>query len=329
MSYEALASTNAGIAPIDQVIDRIRKVHGGWGRSTTVEEMRRDWDALLWSDAVAAQSEEVSAHAVDATLIASAEALPDTVLLYLHGGGFQVGSVRSHRDLIARLSKAAGCRALAIDYRLSPEHRFPAALKDCIAAYQWLLEQGVAPTRIAIAGDSAGGGLALSTMLVLRERGMQLPAAAVVLSAWTDLTATGESYESRADADPLNQRRTIQAMARAYLGDSADPRDPLVSPLFANLAGLPPLLIQVGDREIVLDDSRRFAKKARAAGVEVELEVWDGMIHVFQQFALELPEASLAIESIGRFLRRHWQVSQRAAAQESALVKAKGDARRD
>jgi epsilon-lactone hydrolase len=307
------ASANAGIAPIDLVIDRIKKVQGSWNRTTTVDQMRQDWDALMWSDAVAAQSEKVLAQGVDATWIAASAGTPDTVLLYLHGGGFQVGSVRSHRDLIARLSKAAGCRALAIDYRLAPEHRFPAALNDAVAAYKWLLDQGVAPKKIAFAGDSAGGGLALSTLIVLHEQGVPLPAAAVVLSAWTDLSVTGASYETRSEADPINERRMIRAMARAYLGDSIDPREPPVSPLFANLTGLPPLLIQVGDREILLDDSRIFAEKARAAGVDVQLEIWDGMIHVFQQFASELVEARLAIDSIGRFLSQHWQLAQGTA----------------
>lgn len=308
MTAEAPGGAISGVAPIDVVIDRIRKVYGSWGRATSVDQMRRDWDTLFWSDTVAAVSEKVSAHGVDAAWIAAEGSRRDTVLLYFHGGGFRVGSTRSHRDLIARLSRAARCRALAIDYRLAPEHRFPAPLHDAVAAYQWLLEQGVAPSRIAIAGDSAGGGLALSLLLVLREQAIPLPAAAAVLSAWTDLAATGKSYDSRAAADPIHQRGMIQATARAYLGDSTDPREPLASPLFADLSGLPPLLIQVGDRETVLDDSRNFAAKARAAGVPVELEVWDGMIHVFQQFASELPEARLAIDSIGRFLRRHWQV---------------------
>lgn len=307
MTRATPGAANSGTAALDRVVERIRKVYGGWDRTTTIDQMRRDWDELLWSDAVAAQSEQVSAQGVDATWIVATQARPDAVLLYLHGGGFQVGSVRSHRDLIARLSRAAGCRALAIDYRLAPEHRFPAALNDAVAAYQWLLDRGIAPASIAIAGDSAGAGLALSTLLVLRERYLPLPAAAVVLSAWTDLAATGDSYESRAAADPLNQRRMVEAMARKYLGDSGDPRDPLASPLYADLAGLPPLLMQAGDRETVLDDSRNFAAKARAAGVQVQLEVWDGMIHVFQQFAAELPQAGLAIDSIGRFLRRHWQ----------------------
>lgn len=143
------AGANAGPAPIDAVIDRIRKVQGRWNRTTTAELMRRDWDALMWSDAVAARSQRVSAHGTDAAWIDAAEGTPDTVLLYFHGGGFQVGSVKSHRDLIARLSRAAGCRALAIDYRLAPEHRYPAALQDAVAAYRWLIEQGIAPDRMA------------------------------------------------------------------------------------------------------------------------------------------------------------------------------------
>ena len=163
MMHATPGTANSGTAAIDRVIERIRKVYGGWDGTTTIDQMRRDWDTLLWSDSVAAHSEKVSAHGVDATWIVAAEARPDEVLLYLHGGGFQVGSVRSHRDLIARLSRASGCRALAIDYRRAPEHRFPAALNDAIAAYQWLLEQGVAPARIAIAGDSAGGACQIDT----------------------------------------------------------------------------------------------------------------------------------------------------------------------
>lgn len=308
MMQETTASLNGGLAPIDSVIERVRRVYASWTRTTTVDQMRHDWDELFWSDAFAAESVPVLANGINAKWIVAAGARPDKVLLYLHGGGFQVGSVRSHHDLIARLSAAAGCRALGINYRLAPEHRFPASIEDATLAYRWLLDQGNEPKNIAFAGDSAGGGLALSTLLALREQGIQLPAAAVVLSVWTDLTATGASYETRSQADPIHQRRMMLAMARNYLGDSADPRDPLASPLFADLSGLPPLLIQVGDRETVLDDSIRFAEKARAAGVEAQLEVWDDMIHVFQQFAPELPQASLAIESIGRFLKKHWRV---------------------
>lgn len=308
MSREVLEVQPPGPPPIESVIERVKSVYGSWTRMTGVEQMRRDWDDLFWTDAFPATSVMVSAGGVDASWVDAAGADPKKALLYFHGGGFQVGSVRSHRDVIARLSAAAGCRALGINYRLAPDHRFPAPIEDAITAYRWLLKQGFEPKNIALVGDSAGGGLALSTLLALREQAMPLPAAVAVMSVWTDLTASGESYETRAKTDPIHQRRMILAMAKNYLGDAGDSRDPLASPLFADLHGLPPVLLQVGDRETVLDDSRNFAKRAREAGVDVQLEVWDEMIHVFQQFTTDLPEAGLAIDSIGRFLKKHWLV---------------------
>lgn len=197
---------------------------------------------------------------------------------------------------------------LAINYRLAPEYRFPAPIEDAIAAYGWMLDQGLKPENIAFAGDSAGGNLVLAAMLSLRERSRPLPAAGVLMSPWTDLAATGASYTSRADADPIHQRSMILALAKNYLGPDRDPCNPLASPLYADLAGLPPLLIQVGDRETVLDDSIMFADKARAAGVDVELQVWDGMIHVFQMFGAELAEARRAIDSIAGFLGNQLQI---------------------
>jgi monoterpene epsilon-lactone hydrolase len=292
-------------APIDTVIARVRKVYGGWGRSTTVEQMRRDWDELFGSNAVSATVEPVSADGVDALWVAAPDARRDKVVVYFHGGGFQVGSMRSHRELMACISEAGACCVLGVDYRLAPEHRFPAALHDACAAYEWLLAQGVRAADIALAGDSAGAGLVLSALLLLRDAARPLPAAAVLMSAWTDLTASGQSYETRAQSDPIHQRRMILAMARSYLGDEGDARDPLASPLFADLKGLPPLLMQVGDRETVLSDSTQFAEKARAAGVHVELEVWEHMVHVFQQFPSELVEARKALQSIGAFLQAH------------------------
>ena len=292
-------------APIERVIERIKKVYGSWNKTTTVAQMRDDWDDLLWSDTFPAKTEAVSANGVDAMWIDAADAAADKVLLYFHGGGFRVGSVRSHRDLIARISAGANCRALGVNYRRSPEHHFPAPIEDAMSAYQWLLDQGFLPNHIALVGDSAGGGVALSLLLALRAKNLPLPAAAVTMSVWTDLSASGESYITRAAADPIHQQRMIQGMAKAYL-NGAVPRDPQASPLFADLHGLPPLLLQVGDRETVLDDSRNFVAKACAAGVDAELEVWDGMIHVFQQFTSELPEALQAIESIGCFLKKHW-----------------------
>jgi acetyl esterase/lipase len=275
--------------------------------------MRRDWDELFWSDRVPCTTEDLSASGVRARWIAAPNARADHVLMYLHGGGYKMGSLASHHDLMARLSAAARCRVLGVDYRLLPEHRFPAPVDDALAVYHWLLEQGFAPQHLAIAGDSAGGGLTAATLVALRDSGKPLPAAAVMLSAWTDLAADGPSYITRADADPIHQRPMIQALAAQYLGPEGDPRDPLASPLYADLAGLPPLLLQVGDRETGLDDSILFAEKARQAGVEVELEVWPQMIHVFQQFAEDLPQAREAIARIGGFLEQKWQTHMRSA----------------
>jgi acetyl esterase/lipase len=301
----AHAGDDIATAPIDLAIARIRAVYRGWNRETTVEQMRSDWDTAFGGSAAAVTCEHVSAGGVDGEWISSAHAPADKAILYFHGGGFRIGSVTSHRDLIAQIGLASGCRVLAINYRLAPEHRFPAALDDALAAYGWMLDQGLQPCDIAFAGDSAGGNLVLAAMLAFRERGLPLPISAVLMSPWTDLAATGASYVSRAEADPIHQRPMILALAKNYLGGQGDPCDPLVSPLYADLAGLPPLLIQVGDRETVLDDSVMLADLARAAGVDVHLEVWDGMIHVFQMFGAELAEAQQAIASIAQFLNRH------------------------
>ncbi|MGO9357881.1 MAG: alpha/beta hydrolase [Xanthobacteraceae bacterium] len=308
----AVEEGNSGITaatPLEAVVERIRRVYRGWTRDTSVARMRADWDAAFGACTVPARCERLSVDGVDAEWIAAGKVQDDKAILYFHGGGFRIGSVSSHRELIARVSGACGCRALAINYRLAPEHRFPAAVEDAVTAYRWLLRQGLKPEAIAMVGDSAGGNLALAAMLLLRDRGVPLPAAAVLMSPWTDLAATGDSYVSRADTDPIHRRPMILALARNYLGEGGDPRDPLASPLYAELAGLPPLLIQVGDRETVLDDATMLAGKAEAAGVQVQIEVWDGMIHVFQMFAVELPEARAAIASIGQFLSMHLQLS--------------------
>lgn len=233
---------------------------------------------------------------------------PARTILYFHGGGYYFCSPRSHRSLVFELARRANTRTFSLDYRLAPEHRFPAALDDSVAAYRQLLAEGTPAESIVIAGDSAGGGLALATLVALRDAGDALPAGGLLFSPWTDLAATGASYESRATADPIHQRAMIKALAKNYLGEHGDPRDPLASPLYADVAGLPPLLIQVGDRETVLDDSTSFADKARAAGVEVELEVWDNMIHVFQMFGTELAEARQAVASIAKFLARRLHI---------------------
>jgi epsilon-lactone hydrolase len=298
--------------PIDVVIGRVKQVYRSWSRATTVVQMREDWDTLFGGVHVDADIEPVilratSTPALAGQWITANGARSDRVVLYLHGGGFQVGSSFSHLELMSGISQAAQARVLGLDYRRAPEHRFPAALNDTIEAIDWLVAQGFDPGAIAIAGDSAGAGLALSTLVSLRDAGRALPVAAVLMSAWTDLTASGASYENRALSDPIHQRAMILAMARNYLGTDSDARQPLASPLFADLRGLPPLLMQVGDRETVLSDSTVFADKARAAGVSVKLEVWEEMIHVFQQFPAELIQAREARASIGAFLREHFQ----------------------
>ena len=246
--------------------------------------------------------EPVTAGGVPAAWIDAPGVRRDAVMLYLHGGAYCIGSILSHRAHVARLAEACGLRALLLDYRLAPEHPFPAAVEDAVAAYRWLLERGTSPRRLVVAGDSAGGGLTLATLVALRDRGVPLPAAGVCISPWTDLALSGATMESRAAVDPLCQRATLGRAAAAYLG-ARDARTPLASPLYADLHGLPPLLIHVGDAETLLDDATRLAERARAAGVEVTSEVWDDMIHVFHVFAPLLPEATQALAKIGRFVR--------------------------
>ncbi|MEZ5820431.1 MAG: alpha/beta hydrolase [Xanthobacteraceae bacterium] len=289
---------------VESAIERIRSVYRSWNRETSATQMRRDWDAAFAACTIPVSRQEIIAGGVPAEWIVPSGAPTDRVIVYFHGGGFRIGSIASHLDLIARIAAASGFRTLAIDYRLAPEHRFPAALEDAVAALEWLGGQGYDAAHIALAGDSAGGNLVLASMLELRRRGRELPVAAALMSPWTDLAATGASYETRAKADPIHQRSMILALAKNYLGEDGDPRDPLVSPLYADLAGLPPLLIQAGDLETVRDDSTMLAERASAAGVEVELQVWDGMIHVFQMFP-EIPQAGEAVAAVAAFLRRH------------------------
>jgi epsilon-lactone hydrolase len=246
--------------------------------------------------------ERVNAPAAPAEWLRPPSAAPGRVVLYLHGGGYVIGSPRSHRHLAAAIAGAAGASALLLDYRLAPKHPYPAAVEDATAAYRWLLDQAVAPERIVIAGDSAGGGLTVATLLALREARVPLPAGGICISPWVDLTCSGASYATKADADPIVQRSGVEEMARAYLG-ATPPRTPLASPLFADLRGLPPLLIHVGSDEVLLDDAVQLAERAKAAGVDATLEIYDRMIHVWHWFLPMLDEAQTAVEAIGRFVR--------------------------
>jgi monoterpene epsilon-lactone hydrolase len=268
-----------------------------------VARERADLEALAtrFQPAFETQRTAVQAGGVPAEWILPPGARTEPVVLYLHGGGYVSGSIHSHRHLATLIARAARARALIVDYRLAPEHPFPAALEDAQAAYGWLLANDVAPGQIVIAGDSAGGGLALATALVLRDAGQPLPAAIVGLSPWTDLAASGESMRTKARADLILTVALLRWFARMALADT-DPRTPLASPLYADLRGLPPLLIQVGSDEILLSDSVVLAERARAAGLDVTLEVWPGMQRIWHFVAPFLPEGRQAVERVGAFV---------------------------
>ncbi len=229
-------------------------------------------------------------------------AAADQVLLYIHGGGWFMGSPKTHRALVAALARAARVRAFSLDYRLAPEHPYPAALDDCVAAYEWLLEGGVRPERVVVGGDSAGGNLALALMLRLRAAGTPLPAGAVLLSPITDLALTGASHTTHKAEDPYFAHVELGPTIAQYVG-AADRTSPYLSPLRADLGGLPPMLIHAGDHEVLLDDAVRLGERAAVAGVEVHTVVWPGMMHVFQTLAPYVPEARTANREIGEFIR--------------------------
>src|SRR3990172_5975817 len=256
-----------------------------------IEQARVAFDAVANMLVLAADvtREAVDVDGTPGEWISAAGAADDAVVLYLHGGGYVIGSINSHREMVSRIARASGARALAIDYRLAPEHPFPAAVEDATKAYRWLLKQGIGPEKIVVAGDSAGGGLTVATLLALRDAGDPLPAAAVCVSPWTDLEITGETMVTKADVDPMIRPQDAKSGAERYHGKT-DPSHPLISPINADLSGLPPLLIQVGTSEVLLSDSTRLAERAKAAGVDVTLEEGGGRIHVWHFFAFMLPE---------------------------------------
>lgn len=231
----------------------------------------------------------------------SADARADRAVLYLHGGGYCSGSLRSHRTIAGGIARASGRRCLALGFRLAPEHPYPAALDDALAAWQYLRDAGLAAGNIALAGDSAGGGLSLALMQRLRAAGDPLPGCAWLVSPWVDLAMTGASLAEKDAVDPLIHAPYLQDLAEAYLAGH-DPLDPLVSPLYADLSGLPPVLVQVGSDETLLDDSVRIARRLGAAGVAVTLQVWPRMIHAFPLWAARLPEGRHALDAAARFL---------------------------
>ena len=287
---------------LQQVIEAIKSL-AGMASGSSIEELRATNEQMARPAGPDITSQPVVANGVNAAWISAPGAAADRAVLYLHGGGYIMGSLNTHRDMMGRISRAAQARVLGLDYRLAPEHPFPAAVDDTVAGYRFLLDQGLTPSRLAIAGDSAGGALTLAALIAGRDAGLPMPAAAVCLSPFLDLEGTGESIKTRADVDPIATPEVIDVWAKAYLA-GADPRTPLANPLFADLHGLPPLLIQVGDHEVLLDDSTRLAERAQAAGVNAELEVWPEMIHRWHSYAAVLPEGQQAIDGIGTFLRK-------------------------
>jgi acetyl esterase/lipase len=226
---------------------------------------------------------------------------PTRVVMFLHGGAYISGGLATHRHLVAQVGREARTRTLALDYRLAPEHPYPAAVDDAIAGYEFLLAQGYEPANIALAGESAGGGLALATLVSLRDMGIAMPACAWLSSPWVDLEMTGETIVSKADVDPLIAKPYLLEAAAAYL-HGADPRSPLASPLHADLRELPPMLIQVGTAETLLDDSMRLARLAAQADVRVTLEAWPEMIHAWSLFYQELEAGRQSLASMGAFV---------------------------
>ncbi len=294
-----------GSPQLEQVFAQYRALAQGAGQAKSPQELRAAFSAAFsaFPSGGEVTCEAVSANGVKAEWITANNAAPDRVILYLHGGGYVMGSIDTHRELVARLSKAAQARGLALDYRLAPENPFPAAVDDAITAYRWLLAQGYKPGRIVVAGDSAGGGLTVSTLLAVRDLGAPAPAAGVCISPWVDFEAEGASMTSRAAQDPLVSREMIINLARMYVGENGSLREPLAAPINAVLNGLPPLFIQVGDAETLLDDSTRLADRAEEAGVDVKLQIWEEMPHVWHLAAPILPEGQEAIDKIGEFVR--------------------------
>lgn len=270
-----------------------------------IEVQRRDWEegALQTPLPPDTHIEPLSADGVPCEKVSCGIVDQSKVMLWLHGGGFNAGSAKTHRELAARLSLATGIPILLPDYRLAPEYPFPAGLEDSVKVYRWLIRHGTHPGHIVVGGDSAGGGLAISTLLSLLDAGEPMPAAAVLISPMLDLTLSGESIQSRAALDPLVSREGLSAAIKLYIGNR-DPREPLLSPIYADLHGLPPMLIHVGDHERLLSDSVTLAERASAVGVEVNLDIWAEMWHVWHAFAATLPEGQQALEQIGEYVRQ-------------------------
>jgi len=291
----------------EREIDAIRKLLGSKPRPVGWQERRQRLDEVgsTWPVAPDLQCEAVDCDGVagEWSIVAGSE--PSRVLLYFHGGGYCSGSILSHRRLVTEAGRAAGMRTLAIDYRLAPEHPYPAAHEDALTAWRFLRRRGVAAASIAVGGDSAGGNLTLGLINRLRTAGEELPACAWLISPWTDLTMSGETLATRDAVDPLIHKTYLAELADAYPIASIEDRDPLISPLFADLAGFPPILIQVGSAETLLADATRLALAAGGADVDVTLQVWPHMIHAWPVWNAKLADGRRALAEAGRFIHAH------------------------
>jgi acetyl esterase/lipase len=273
----------------------------------TIDEMRRGMESRTKLAKLPPKTkiEKVSFNGISAEWICTKEAHERRVILYLHGGGYNVGSPNTHRELAAHISMASGAKILLPDYRLAPEHPFPSALEDATSAYRWLLNTGLTGGDISIAGDSSGGGLSIATSISLRDAGEPSPASIVCISPWTDLEMSGNSIKTHAEIDPMLNLQSLKIMASNYIGDG-DPRSPLISPIHADLKGISPLLIHVGSDEMLLDDSTRIAEKAKSAEVDVTIKIYDQMWHAWHLNVRLMPEAKNAIKELGSFIRKHF-----------------------
>jgi monoterpene epsilon-lactone hydrolase len=267
----------------------------------TIQEQRAQTEAMpRFPVADDVTCEEVNAGGVPGEWITAPGAREDRVTYYLHGGGYVLCSVNTHREMISRISRAIGARALAINYRLAPECPFPAAVEDAVAGYKWLLSKGIEPRSIVVAGDSAGGGLTVAALVALRDADVPLPAAGICISPWADMECNGVA--KLVGREGGIEYQGILKMAKTYVGD-ADLKTPLASPIHADLTGLPPLLIQVGGAEELIEDSILLEARAKECGVDVTLETWEDMFHVWHMYAPMLPEGQQAIDRIGEFVR--------------------------
>ncbi len=290
---------------IDTIIKKLRNFH--WGE--TVSEMRANFEAgFTMPDRPDIIIESVDANGVPADLISTPKASSERIILYLHGGGYLFGSRKSYRRIASDLSTTSKAQVLLIDYRLAPEHPFPAALEDGLTSYKWLIEErNFDATQIALAGDSAGGNLALGMMLSLKQDYKPLPACALLMSPFTDFARKGCSLQTLAEADPFVSAKLLEIVVNSYLPEGND-FNPIISPIYADLSTLPPLLIHVGSQEILLDDSLRLMSKAAGDNVAVELKVWQDMIHCFQLFAPNLADGRKAIAEAGAFIANHLKI---------------------